>query len=107
MAALILALAATAMAIPYLVQASGYESLPDPTTGLPSYLPPDGWQRSLWRLAFAVGISSFVLSLMRHTQERQRGARSGVRLARYALAVGILGACVWALPVCVEASTGL
>jgi hypothetical protein len=70
------------------------------------YLPPAGWQKTLWIAAFAVGSFSFVLSLTIY-RERKRMSRSGIRVAVLALIVCIVGASVWVFPVCVEASTGL
>ncbi len=100
MAALLLAMAALAMALPEFVESFSWSG------GL-GFSPPPDWQHDLWIGAFFVGTTSFVLALVREREERRRHSRSGRRLAGLTLVIATLGACVWILPALVVASEGL
>jgi hypothetical protein len=99
----LLALLGLVMTIPLLV-----EPWPDP-----GFRPPSGWQQDLWAGAFFVGTPSLVLAIVALVRQKRRrravfNARSRIfSLPRLALGLSILGACVWSLPVCVQAGEGL
>jgi multisubunit Na+/H+ antiporter MnhB subunit len=99
--AVLLALAGTALAGPFL-GASGTTSSNGALT-----LDHTGWRNALWVCAFLVGSSSFVLALVSRDRERKRRSRSGKRWAKAALTVALVGACVWGLPLCAEVGSGL
>ena len=98
-AAILLAVAGSVMAIPFFVQSFSFSAQPGQTY--------PGWRQDLWSLAFFVGVSSFALALVSGSRERRRRSRSGRRSAGVALAIAVLGACVWMFPACIQASTGL
>ena len=95
-----LAIAGTLLALPQLLHAFSW-----PVT--PGFTPPHDQASDMWTTAFVVGTTSFVLALIARRTERLRRSASGRRLARRALVVAIVGACVWALPECVLAGSGL
>ena len=97
--AILLALVAWVMAIPFFMQSFSFSALPGQ-----SY---PGWRQGLWFWAFFVGVSSFVLAVVSSKRERERRSRSGKRYAGVAVALAVLGACVWMFPACIQASTGL
>jgi hypothetical protein len=103
----LLALAGAAMALPYAVQTWSFEGEYDPATGIEHFLPPAGWQKTLWSAAFVVGLFSLALGLFRWRGEMRRSSRSGRRVAMLTLIIALLGALVWVFPACVEASAGL
>jgi cytochrome bd-type quinol oxidase subunit 2 len=102
-----LALAGLGMALPYAVQTWNFEGEYDRKLDLEHYLPPAGWQKTLWIAAFAVGSFSLVLALFGWIGEMRRNSRSGRRVAMLTLIIVLLGTSVWLFPACVEASTGL
>ena len=63
-----------------------------------------GWQRSLWSLAFLIGLGGFVIALI--ARRRTRFTR-GKGIARTALIVAAVGTLLWLLPYCAEAGSGL
>jgi len=71
------------------------------------YLDHTGWRNTTWVVAFFVGLSSFLLSLVSRSRERLRRSRSGKRWVRVALTLALVGACAWALPLIAEAGSGL
>ena len=75
-------------------------SLDDPMAG--PLVGPPGHEGDMWRGAFFVGVTSFVLAII---ARRRVGKRQGV--AKLALGVAIFGAIVWVFPACVEAGSGL
>jgi len=97
--AILLALVATCMAMPFFIQSFSFSALPGETY--------PGWRQDLWGMAFVVGVTSFVLALVSQRKERQRRSRSGRLCAGLAVAVAIIGACVWSLPAIVQAGAGL
>ncbi len=102
--ALVLASAATAMAVPYALQTANYEG--DWSTNPPNLLPPRGWQSQLWGAAAIVGLLALGFAIYQLWPPKA-SLRLAVLLARAALILAILGACVWAFPVCIGASAGL
>jgi hypothetical protein len=93
--ALLLAVAGLALALPYSYFTWNYWSDPHD-------VPPTTWRNGLWGIAAFIGVSSLVLAIL---ALRQVGKRRG--LSKLALGLAFAGACVWAMPVCAEAGTGL
>jgi uncharacterized membrane protein YkgB len=95
--ALLLAVAGLSLALPYFIQALNSDAGAEPGDW-----PLPGWQHDVWNVAWLVGVTSVVLAIGALRQVGRRKALSGL-----ALGVAVVGAFVWALPACVEASTGL
>jgi len=89
------------MAVPYVFQGG------DASPNVPGGWAPPGWQSDLWTAAFFLGLTSFVLALVTDRHEYRRGSSSGQGIAALAIVLAIVGAFVWALPVVLEAGSGL
>jgi hypothetical protein len=98
-AALVLAFAATAMTVPYVLLSWNYY-------GFPGDDPPSGWQQKLWGSAAIIGLLSLGFGIYQLWPPKA-DSRLAVIVSKVALILAILGACVWSLPVCAEAASGL
>lgn len=97
---LVLAIAGTIMAVPFLLLSLPYYSFPGD-------VPPPGWQSALRGAAFWVGTPSLIIGIARYRRAGRSGDRRGRRWAGVLINLALMGAAIWVFPSCVEASTGL
>jgi hypothetical protein len=97
---LILALVGTALAAPYALVASDYFAFPGD-------VPPPGWEKTIWGVAFFVGTPSLFIGFASLRRERRRRSRLGWYLAAVTVAAAWVGACIWAFPLVLESASGL
>jgi len=98
---LILAIVGTSLTVPYVFFASsGYFAFPGD-------VPPPSWEKTLWVVAFFVGTPSLFIGHTSLRRERRRSSRKGWYLAAATVVAAWIGAIIWALPLLVEAGSGL
>jgi hypothetical protein len=97
---LALAVLGTAMALPYAGLSTSYYAEPGD-------YPPYGWEAKLYYLALLVGPSALLIGRMRQKRERDGRSRADEKVAKGTIVIALVGACVWAFPACLDASSGM